>query len=391
MKIPDYNLKPHTFDMEIFDVYPLLDLEPAKAQGNYVFCDDGKRYLDFYGGHAVISIGHSHPHYVNRITEQLDDLGFYSNSVQNPLQEKLAEKLGQLSGYEDYQLFLCNSGAEAVENALKMASFHTGKSKVISFNKAFHGRTTTALSVTDKEKYTAPINEGGEVTFLEFNDIKSLKKELSKGDVCAVIIEGIQGIGGIHIPDNSFLQQAAELCKQYNTVLICDEIQSGFGRTGKFFAHQHAGIEPDIITIAKGVGNGFPVAGTILSPDFEAKYGRLGSTFGGNHLACAAATAVLEVLENEQLISNAANIGKQLMEKLKELPKVKEVRGRGLMIGIEFPFVIKELRHKLIEDEQILTGVSSDPNVLRLLPPLSINSKEVEQFINAIKNVLTEQ
>lgn len=376
--------------MEILDVYPLLDLEPVKAKGNYVFCADGKKYLDFYGGHAVISIGHSHPHYVNKITKQLNDIGFYSNSVQNPLQKQLAVKLGELSGYDDYQLFLCNSGAEAVENALKMASFHTGKSKVISFKKAFHGRTTTALSVTDKEEYTAPINRSDEVTFLELNDSKGLEKKLSKGEVCAVIIEGIQGIGGIHIPDVNFLKTAEELCQKHNTVLICDEIQSGFGRTGKFFAHQYAGIEPDIITVAKGMGNGFPVAGTILSPDFEAKHGRLGSTFGGNHLACAASTAVLEVLEDEQLISNAEKLGKKLMIELADLPDVQEVRGRGLMIGIEFPYAIKEMRQQLIEEEQILTGVSSNPNVLRLLPPLTITSKEADQFINAIDNILNQ-
>ncbi|PAU93599.1 aspartate aminotransferase family protein [Aliifodinibius salipaludis] len=376
--------------MEIFDVYPLLDLEPVKAKGNYVFCNNGKKYLDFYGGHAVISIGHSHPHYVNRVSKQLNEIGFYSNSVQNSLQQKLASKLGELSGYEDYQLFLCNSGAEAVENALKMASFHTGKSKVVSFNKAFHGRTTTSLSVTDKEKYTAPINESNEVVFLELNDIRSLEKELSNGDVCAVIIEAIQGIGGIHIPDNDFLKNTAELCQEHNAVFICDEIQSGFGRTGNFFAHQHADIKPDIITVAKGMGNGFPVAGTILSPDFKAKHGQLGSTFGGNHLACAAATAVLEVLENEQLIQNAANIGQQLMEGLSKLPEVKEVRGRGLMIGIEFSYPIKKIRQQLIKEEQILTGVASDPNVLRLLPPLTIHSKEVDQFINAMKNILTQ-
>lgn len=376
--------------MEIFDVYPLLDLEPVKAKGNYVFCDDGKKYLDFYGGHAVISIGHSHPHYVNKISKQLNDIGFYSNSVQNPLQKKLAEKLGKLSGYEDYQLFLCNSGAEAVENALKMASFHNGKSKVVSFKKSFHGRTTSALSVTDKDEYTAPINKSGEVIFLELNDIERLENEVSKGDVCAVIIEGIQGIGGIQTPNDDFLTKAEELCQQYDTILICDEIQSGYGRTGKFFAHQQAGIKPDIITVAKGMGNGFPVAGTILSPEFEPKHGRLGSTFGGNHLACAASTAVLEVMENEHLIRNAANVGQKLIEQLSNIQSVKEVRGRGLIIGMEFPFAIKELRQKLIKEEQILTGVSSDPNVLRLLPPLSINTKEADQFINAIKNILNQ-
>ncbi|MGM0545255.1 MAG: aspartate aminotransferase family protein [Bacteroidota bacterium] len=376
--------------MKILDVYPLLDLEPVKAQGSYVFCDDGKKYLDFYGGHAVISIGHSHPHYVNKISAQLNDLGFYSNSVQNPLQKKLATKLGELSGYEDYQLFLCNSGAEAVENALKMASFHTGKSKVVSFKKAFHGRTTSALSITDKDAYTAPINEGGEVVFLEMNDFESLQSEIAGGDVCAVVLEPIQGIGGIRIFEDTFLKNVSELCTAHDVALICDEIQSGFGRTGKFFAHQHAGITPDIVTTAKGMGNGFPVAGTILSPDFEAKHGRLGSTFGGNHLACAAATAVLEVLENEELVRNSANIGHQLMERLSILHAIKEVRGRGLMIGLEFPFPIKELRQILIQEQQVITGVSSNPNVLRLLPPLSITTNEVDQFINAIKNVLKQ-
>ncbi|MEL7833936.1 aspartate aminotransferase family protein [Fodinibius sp. Rm-B-1B1-1] len=376
--------------MEIFDVYPLLNLEPVKAQGNYVFCNDGEKYLDFYGGHAVISIGHSHSHFVNKITKQLNGLGFYSNSVQNPLQKKLAKKLGKLSGYDDYQLFLCNSGAESVENALKMASFHTGKSKVVSFKKAFHGRTTTALSVTDKEEYTAPINEGGEVIFLKMNNFEKLQSEINGGDVCAVVLEPIQGIGGIRLFEDSFLKQVRQLCNKHNVVLICDEIQSGFGRTGKFFAHQHAGIEPDIITVAKGMGNGFPVAGTILSPDFKAKHGRLGSTFGGNHLACAASIAVLEVLENEQMICNAATIGAKLINDLSKLPEVKEVRGRGLMIGIEFPFEIKEIRQQLINQEQVITGVSSNPNVLRLLPPLGIHNQEIDQFMNAIKNVLNQ-
>lgn len=376
--------------MEMLDVYPLLDLEPLKAKGSYVFCDDGNRYLDFYGGHAVISIGHSHPHYVDEITSQLNELGFYSNSVQNPLQEKLAKKLGKLSGYDDYQLFLCNSGAEAVENALKMASFHNGKSKVISFKKSFHGRTTSALNITDKDKYTAPINQSSDVVFVELNDLEGLQAEISQGAVCTVVVEGIQGIGGIRIPNDEFLQQTEKLCKKHNVVLICDEIQSGYGRTGKFFAHQHSGIQPDIITVAKGMGNGFPVAGTILSPKFEAKHGRLGSTFGGNHLACAAATAVLEVMEQEQLIRNAENLGTELLNGLSDLPQVEEVRGRGLMIGLELPFPIKELRHALIKEEQILTGVASDPNVLRLLPPLTITQTEVDQFTSAIRNVLKQ-
>lgn len=376
--------------MEIFDVYPLLDLKPVKAEGNYVFCDDGNRYLDFYGGHAVISIGHSHPYYVNKITEQLNNIGFYSNSVQNSLQHKLATKLGKLSGYENYQLFLCNSGAEAIENALKMASFHNGKSKVVSFKKAFHGRTTSALNITDKKAYTAPINQSSEVVFLEMNDLETVEEEISQGDVCAVVLEPVQGIGGIRRFEDAFLQKLNQLCKEHNVVLICDEIQSGYGRTGQFFAHQHAGIKPDIITVAKGMGNGFPVAGTILSPNFEAKYGRLGSTFGGNHLACAAAMGVLEVIENKQLIQNTAQIGGQLLEALANLPQVKEVRGRGLMIGLEFPFPIKKLRHKLIENEHIITGVASNPNVLRLLPPLTITKKEVSEFINAMQNVLTK-
>jgi acetylornithine aminotransferase len=376
--------------MEIFDVYPLLDLEPIKAQGSYILCDDGNKYLDFYGGHAVISIGHRHQHYVNTITEQLEKLGFYSNSVQNPLQKKLATKLGELSGYDDYQLFLCNSGAEAIENALKMASFHTGKSKVVSFEKAFHGRTTSALNITDKDAYTAPINQSSEVVFLEMNDLEAVEAEISQGDVCAVVLEPVQGIGGIRLFEDAFLQKVSQLCKAHDVVLICDEIQAGFGRTGKFFAHQYAGIQPDIITVAKGMGNGFPVAGTILSPDFEAKSGRLGSTFGGNHLACAAAMAVLDVIKDEQLIENAAQVGGQLLDNLADLPQVKEVRGRGLMIGLEFPFSIKELRHRLIKEEHIITGVSSNPNVLRLLPPLTITEKEANQFATAMQNVLTE-
>ncbi len=376
--------------MELFDVYPLLDLEPVKAKGSYVFCDDGNRYLDFYGGHAVISIGHCHPHYVDKITEQLNNIGFYSNSVQNPLQKKVAAKLGELSGYDDYQLFLCNSGAEAIENALKMASFHNGKSKVISFNKAFHGRTTSALNITDKDAYTAPINQSSEVVFLKMNDLEAVEAEISQGDVCAVVLEPVQGIGGIRLFEDSFLQQVSQLCQAHDVVLICDEIQAGFGRTGKFFAHQHAGIKPDIITVAKGMGNGFPVAGTILSPDFKAKHGRLGSTFGGNHLACAAATAVLDVIQDEQLIEHAAQIGDQLLDALADLPQIKEVRGRGLMIGLEFPFPIKELRHRLIEEEHIITGIASDPNVLRLLPPLTISEKEANQFATAMQNLLTE-
>ncbi|MCW9708889.1 aspartate aminotransferase family protein [Fodinibius salsisoli] len=374
--------------MKLFDVYPLLDLEPVKAQDRHVFTADGNQYLDFYSGHGVISIGHSHPHYVNQINHQLRDIGFYSNSVQNPLQQKFATKLGKLSGYEDYQLFLSNSGAEANENALKAASFHNGKSKIVAFKKAFHGRTSAAIGITDNDKYVAPVNKSAEVTFLELNDLEGLQKELAGGDVCAVIVEGIQGIGGINIPDDDFLQNVSQLCSETDALLICDEIQSGYGRSGQFFAHQHAGIKADIVTVAKGMGNGFPVAGTIIHPDIEPFYGELGSTFGGNHLACAAATAVLNVIENENLIENAAQRGQELLERLENLPQVEEVRGRGLMIGIEFPFPIKELRHTLIEEEQVLTGVSSDPNVLRLLPPLSVTQNEVNQFITALENAL---
>lgn len=383
------NSNPQIFNMKLFDVYPLLDLEPVKAQDYYIYTADGNKYLDFYSGHGVISIGHSHPHYINEINSQLRNMGFYSNSVKNPLQQKLAEKLGKNSGYEDYQLFLSNSGAEAIENALKTASFHNEKSKVIAFKDSFHGRTSAALSITDNTKYSAPINKGSEVIFLELNDLRQLQKELAHGDVCAVVIEGIQGIGGIHIPDDKFLREVRRLCTESDTLLICDEIQSGYGRTGQFFAHQHAGIRADIVTVAKGMGNGFPIAGTIIHPDVEPFYGQLGSTFGGNHLACAAASAVLDVLENESLMDRATQLGDTLMKSLSTLSEPKEIRGRGLMIGIEFPFAIKELRQILIEEEHILTGVSSNPNVLRLLPPLIITKNEVITFINALKNALS--
>lgn len=374
--------------MKLFDVYPLLNLEPVKGKGNYIFTSNGQKYLDFYGGHAVISIGHSHPHYVNSISRQLNRLGFYSNSVPNERQQELADKLGRLSGYEDYQLFLCNSGAEAIENALKMASFQNGKSKVVAFKKAFHGRTSAAVSITDNNKYAAPINKTGEVKFLELDDEESLEKELANGDICAVVIEGIQGIGGIHIPDDDFLQTARQLCDTHNALLICDEIQSGYGRTGRFFAHQHANIQPDIITAAKGMGNGFPIAGTILSPKFEATYGRLGSTFGGNHLACAAGIAVLDVMENEQLVDHAASLGTYLIDQLKKLSGITAVRGRGLMVGLKLNHPVKELRRRLIHREQVITGVSSDPHVLRLLPPLTITRDEINRFIEALKNQL---
>lgn len=367
--------------MNLFDVYPLLDLTPERASGSYVFTRDGTRYLDFYGGHAVISVGHAHPHYVQRISGQLDKLSFYSNSVVNPMQKELADKLGKLSDYDHYKLFLSNTGAEAVENALKVASFHTGKKRIISFNKAFHGRTSAAISVTDKPKYWAPINKTGEVTFLTLNDSESLKQELEKGNVCAVIVEGVQGIGGIYVPEPAFLQEAARLCEEYNAVFICDEIQSGYGRTGRFFAHQHAEIHPDIITVAKGMGNGFPIAGTLFHPKFEAWHGQLGTTYGGNHLACAAGLAVLEIMEKEQLTDHAARIGNILMNELEDLPMVTEVRGKGLMIGVECTIPIKKIREELIHKKHIITGVSSDPNVLRLLPPLTVSEREAAHFL----------
>lgn len=372
--------------MNLFDVYPLLDLTPEKATGSYVFTGDGTRYLDFYGGHAVISVGHAHPHYVQRISGQLDKLSFYSNSVVNPMQKELADKLGKLSDYDHYNLFLSNTGAEAVENALKVASFHTGNKRIISFNKAFHGRTSAAISVTDKPKYWAPINKTGGVTFLTLNDSESLKQELEKGDVCAVIVEGVQGIGGIYVPEPAFLQEAARLCEEYNAVFICDEIQSGYGRTGRFFAHQHAKVHPDIITVAKGMGNGFPIAGTLFHPKFEAWHGQLGTTYGGNHLACAAGLAVLEIMEEEQLTDHAARIGNILMNKLQDLPMVTEVRGKGLMIGVECSIPIKKIREELIHEKHIITGVSSDPNVLRLLPPLTVSEQEAAHFLTECQN-----
>lgn len=374
--------------MKLFDVYPLLDIVPEKGSGCYVYDQDGTEYLDFYGGHAVISIGHSHSHYVQRISEQLKNIGFYSNSVVNPLQQQLADKLGRLSGCENYQLFLSNSGAEAVENALKVASFETGRERVIAFKNGFHGRTSAAISVTDKPKYRAPINRQNEVTFLELNDTESLKQEMKKGDVSTVIIEGIQGIGGIELPEPDFLKTIEQLCKEYEAIFICDEIQSGFGRTGRFFAHQHAGVTPDIITIAKGMGNGFPVAGTLFSPKFKPWHGELGTTYGGNHLACAAVLAVLEVLEEEDLIKQAKEMGDYLLKETKNLPLVREVRGKGLMIGIECNIPIKEIRNRMIHEKHIMTGVSSNPNVLRILPPLSITKKEADHFLKEFNDTL---
>ena len=373
--------------MNLFDVYPLFDVNIVKGKGCHVWDDKGNEYLDLYGGHAVISIGHAHPHYVESISRQVATLGFYSNSVINKLQQQLAERLGKVCGYEDYSLFLINSGAEANENALKLASFHTGKTRVISFNKAFHGRTSLAVEATDNPKIIAPINANGHITYLPLNDIEAMQTELAKGDVCAVIIEGIQGVGGIKIPSTAFLQALRESCTQYGTILILDEIQSGYGRTGKFFAHQHSGIRPDIITVAKGIGNGFPMAGVLISPMFKAVYGQLGTTFGGNHLACSAALAVLDVFEQEHLVENAASVGAFLLEELKKIKGIKEVRGKGLMIGLEFDEPIKELRLRLLHEQHVFTGASGT-NVLRLLPPLCLSMDEAQEFINRLNKVL---
>jgi acetylornithine aminotransferase len=375
--------------MNILPVYSLFDVEPIRANGNYVIAEDGTKYLDLYGGHAVISIGHSHPHYVKRITEQINKIGFYSNSVPIGIQKELAEKLGELSGYPDWNLFLCNSGAEANENALKMASAYNGRKKILVFEKGFHGRTSLAVAASDNPNILFPVNEGAEIVRLKLEDFKGVEEALKQEEVCAVLIEGIQGISGIHAPTPEFLKHIRTLCDQTNTVLILDEIQSGFGRTGKFFAHQHSGVEPDIISMAKGMGNGFPVGGIITNPKFEVTFGMLGTTFGGNHLACAASLAVLEVMEKENLIKHAEEMGKYLMEELKRLPKVKEVRGAGLMIGVEFEFEIAEMRKALLYKHHIFTGSSSDKNTLRLLPALGIGKRETEDFLKAIKEELS--
>ena len=373
--------------MKLFDVYPLFDLEIVSGKGCYTYDSHGTEYLDLYGGHAVISIGHSHPYYVNRITEQAQKLVFYSNSVINSLQQQLADKLGALSGYDDYSLFLINSGAEANENALKLASFHTGKKKVIAFAHSFHGRTSAAVKVTDNPRIVAPINDTFEVAFLPLNDMARVEQELAAGDVCAVIIEGIQGVGGIQIPEVQFLQELREACNRHHVVLILDEVQSGYGRTGKFFAHQYAGIRPDLITMAKGMGNGFPIGGVLISPRFTPVYGMLGTTFGGNHLACAAACAVLDVMRDELLVDNAAQVGQYLIDRLREIPQIKEVRGKGLMIGLEFDQPVKELRNRLLFEQHVFTGASGT-NVIRLLPPLSLSQEQADCFIDKLKNIL---
>ena len=379
--------------MELFDVYPLFDIAIDHGKGCQVWDDKGQQYLDLYGGHAVISVGHCHPHYVQAMKNQLDKLGFYSNSVQNPLQKELAKRLGKASGYEDYQLFLINSGAEANENALKLSSFYNGRTRVLSLEKAFHGRTSLAVEVTNNPKIIAPINANGHVTYLPINDLPAWEAELSKGDVCAVIIECIQGVGGIRLVNKEFLQGIRQLCDKYNTVMICDEIQCGYGRSGKFFAHQHFDVKPDMITVAKGICNGFPMAGVLISPKFKPVYGQLGTTFGGNHLACAGAIAVLDIIENEKLVENAATVGKYLIDTLTaemkagNLPHVVDVRGEGLMIGIELDIPYKEPRTRLIKEQHCFTGCAGT-NIIRLLPPLCLSQAAAADFIERFKAVL---
>lgn len=373
--------------MNLFDVYSLWNIEPVRAKGCHVWGRDGVEYLDFYGGHAVISIGHSHPVYVKAIQDQAAKIGFYSNSVINGLQTDLAEKLGEQSGYPDYSLFLCNSGAEANENALKLASFHTGKKRIIAFSGSFHGRTSGAVAITDNPSIQSPFNTGHEVTFVPLNDTDRLLLELGKGDVAAVIAEGIQGVAGIFVPENGFMQQLEKACHKHRVVLILDEIQSGYGRTGRFFAHQHAGIQPDIITLAKGMGNGFPIGGVLISPKFKAKKGMLGTTFGGNHLACAAAIAVLEVMKEEALVENAFQAGNYLQNELSKLNGIKEIRGRGLMLGIDPAPEYSDIRDKLLFKSHIFTGGAKN-NVMRLLPPLSVKKEEIDIFLKETKKLL---
>ncbi|WP_109436539.1 aspartate aminotransferase family protein [Aquimarina sp. AU119] len=377
--------------MKLFDVYPLYDVEPINAYDCIVVDKNGIEYLDMYGGHAVISIGHSHPHYVKKLKEQIEKIGFYSNAVQNSLQSRLAKKLGELSGYDEYQLFLCNSGAEANENALKLASFYTGKSRVIAFNNGFHGRTSAAVATTDNTKIISPLNAQQDVAFLPLNEIELVKTELEKGDVCAVIVEPIQGVGGLDEGTTEFFTALETLCHEFGAVLILDEVQSGFGRSGKFFAHQYHGITPDIISIAKGMGNGFPIGGIMIAPHIEPNYGMLGTTFGGNHLACIAALSVLEVIETENLIDNTRLTGEYFLSQVQQIPGLQKVKGKGLMLGLEFDFEVSELRKKMIYDEHIFTGGAMNKKLLRILPPLTIGKKEIDQFIKALQNVLVEE
>ncbi len=375
--------------MNLFDVYPLLDVNIVKGKGCKVWDEKGQEYLDLYGGHAVISVGHAHPDYVSAISNQVATLGFYSNSVINKLQQELAAKLGKACGYEDYSLFLINSGAEANENALKLASFTNGRTRVLTLEKAFHGRTSLAVEATNNPKIIAPINANNHVTYLPINDLEAWEKEISKGDVCAVLLECIQGVGGIRMVSKEFLSGLRELCDKYETALICDEIQCGYGRSGKFFAHQHLGVKPDMITVAKGIANGFPMAGVLISPKFKPVYGQLGTTFGGNHLGCAAAISVLNIMEKENLVANAAEVGKYLMDQLKAIKssKIVEVRGEGLMIGIELTEPYKEIRTKLVFEQHVFTGCSGT-HVLRLLPPLCLTKADADEFIKRFKAVL---
>lgn len=374
--------------MELFDVYSLYDIEPVIGKGNYVYDSDGNEYLDLYGGHAVISIGHSHPHYINAINEQVDKLGFYSNSVKNSLQHKLADLLGRLSGYDDYRLFLCNSGAEANENAIKVASFATGKSKVLAFHNAFHGRTSGAVAATDNPKIISPFNSTDNVKFVNIGDIDAVEKELSSREYCAILIEGIQGVAGIVMPGDDFLIEVGKIAKKYGVLFIIDEIQSGYGRTGKLFAHQYAKIKADIVTMAKGIANGFPVGAVLISPEIQAKKGMLGTTFGGNHLACAAAIATAEVMESENLIDNAAKTGEYLINELKKFPELLDVRGRGLMIGIEISGSGTEMRKKLLFDKKIFTG-GAGQSTIRLLPALSLSIIDAKKFIDSFKAIIS--
>lgn len=376
--------------MELFDVYPLYNIEPVSAYDCIIVDKDGKEYLDMYGGHGVISIGHSHPHYTKRIKEQIEKIGFYSNAVQNSLQNKLAEKLGKLSGYDTYRLFLCNSGAEANENALKLASFFTGKPRVVAFRNGFHGRTSAAVAATDNSKINSPLNSQQSVSFLPLNQIELVKTELEKGDVCAVIIEPIQGVGGLDEGTTDFFKALETLCKKHNVVLILDEVQSGYGRSGKFFAHQYHGITPDIISIAKGMGNGFPIGGILIAPHIPAVHGMLGTTFGGNHLACAAALSVLEVIETENLIDNARMTGEYFVSLASTLPGVQKVKGKGLMLGLEFDFEVSELRKKIIYEQHVFTGAAMNKKLLRILPPLTIKKKEIDLFINVLQDALVK-
>lgn len=377
--------------MKLFDVYPLIDVTPAKAEGSYFWDENGTEYLDLYGGHAVISIGHSHPTYVKYITEQLNNIGFYSNYVKIPIQNQVAEQLTKLSGYDDYTLFLCNSGAEANENAIKLASFHTGKKKIIYFSGAFHGRTAAAVACTDNPKIVAPVNQSENFVKLPFNDLEALENEFkTNSDIAGVIVEGIQGVGGVQIPTTAFLQKIQQLCNENKVVFIADEIQSGFGRSGKFFAHQHAGVTPDIISMAKGMGNGFPVAGILISPKFKASYGLLGTTFGGNFLACAATKAVLEVIEKENLLQNAQEVGDYLVSLLQNQKNIKEIRYQGLMIGIDLAFPCNEVRTRLVKEYKMLTGNASTPNTLRVLPALNVKKEDVKKFADALIQILNE-